>query len=421
MNRVSSLWHELVRERTRARRRGERTGRTSRAGVALLMVITIVALMTVLVTEVVHSAGVRIQMAANQRDEAKAEALAQGGVQFYRLILVASKQMEGSPLMAMLSQYFPGAPPADALWQIIPSLNTGLLRLLFYVDGDEEDAQQMLQQGGLGQEELDDVAAEAQRLKKSFLDFDGDFSASVVDEERNIYVGRFSGEDLNSLMMDPQAGLLAGLMGTQKQEEFLREINMDKWELIGNLADWTDLDNTRVWQGGNEDSLYQRMEPPYMPKNGPFDSIDEIRLVDGWERDSVWQHFGQHLTIYGKGQVNVNTADRRVIQALLQRYIQPPPSDDSMKLIMDRVQEYRNTPVELGGGYFREPSQFVQLIQQIAPGTVDEGMVRSITTKSTIFRVTSEGTVGQAKVSYEVVFDFSGKEKAGKVVAWRIQ
>ena len=38
-----------------------------------------------------------------------------------------------------------------------------------------------------------------------------------------------------------------------------------------------------------------------------LDTLDEIRLVDGWHLDGVWERMGRHLTIYGGGKVNVNT------------------------------------------------------------------------------------------------------------------
>ena len=101
VKRIQAWWKELHRERT-----PERRGRRSRSGVAMLLVITIVTLLTVVVTEVVHGAAMRIQLAGNQRDEAKAEALAMSGVQFYRLLLIASQQL-GSGFYNMLRTMLP--------------------------------------------------------------------------------------------------------------------------------------------------------------------------------------------------------------------------------------------------------------------------------------------------------------------------
>ena len=59
------------------------TGSDSRrVGVALLMVLSSILLMTVLVSEIAYSATVRLSLAAHHRDEGKAEALAFSGMQF---------------------------------------------------------------------------------------------------------------------------------------------------------------------------------------------------------------------------------------------------------------------------------------------------------------------------------------------------
>ncbi len=413
------VWWELTRQRGRARRRGERTARSSRSGIALLMVVSIISLMTVIVTEVVHSAAVRIQLAANQRDEAKAEALAQGGVQFYRLLLIASKQLEGSPMIQMISTMLPFQLNADALWQLVPAIDSGLARMLLLVDGDEDDAREMAGRGMTDQEREESREFQTS-LRKSFLDFDGDFRASVKDEDGRVFVGRINATDMDQLMSSPQVQVLAGLMSGERQADFLREINLDKWDLISNLVDWTDPDDQQLYRGGSENSLYDGLAVPYLSKNGPFDTLDEIRLVDGWERDSVWRRFGQHLTIYGNGKVNINTAPRRVMEAILLRYVQPEMTDDSLDFVINEINMFRNTPPELGGGIFNSPQSFVNLLTQLAPGTVDPGIQNVISTKSTVFRVTSEGEVGKSVVSIEAVFDFT-RSPTGEVKYWRIQ
>lgn len=417
---IDRIWFELTRPRGRRRRRAEATGRSTRSGIALLMVVSVVALLTVLVTEVVHSAAVRIQLAANQRDEAKAEALAQGGVQFYRLLLVASKQLEGSPLIAMASQMLPFSLNADSLWQLIPTVNSGLMRMLLIVDGDEDEARKVMNRG-LTDAEREQSREEVQTsLRKPFLDFDGDFTASVVDEDSRIYVGKINVQSMEALYQSPHAQLLAGLMSGEAQDDYLRSVNIDKWDLISNLVDWTDIDNLRLYRGGQEDSLYDTLATPYRAKNAPFDTLQEIRLVEGWERDSIWHRYGQHLTIYGGGRVNINTAPRRVMEALLLRYVQPEMTEDSLDFVITEINRFRNTPPELGGGIFQSPQSFVQLIRQFVPGTVDDGLANAINTKSTVFRIKSEGNVGKSRVQIEAIMDFT-TSPVGKVVYWHIQ
>jgi type II secretory pathway component PulK len=433
------LWTELQRPRRlpRATRGVRGRARSSRSGIALLLVISIIALLTVLVTEVVHGARVRVSLAAAQRDEAKAEALANGGVQFYRLLLIASKQLEGSGLMAMAAQY--GIPlNANTLWQLVPKINSQVMRMLLLTDGDVDEAQERGAQGKLTDEERAEAAEMAQTsLKKAFLDFDGDFEAEVKDEDQRISIRSLRGGNMAEIMSDPHAGLLASLMSGERQDEYLRSKNLEKWELIANLCDWTDPDDQRLFDGGTESSVYENLdedEAPYRPKNAAFDTLEEIRLVDGWNRDAIWQRYGQHLTIYGTGKINVNTADRRVMEAVLQRFIMPPPNQDSMNLIWQQIQAFRNTPVtaEGGGGFWHDPSNFVAFLREIAPGTVDDGLAAVLSVSSNVFRVRSSGEVGEANVTVTAVFEFpqganqqrGGQGLAaafGKVLYWHVE
>jgi type II secretory pathway component PulK len=227
------------------------------------------------------------------------------------------------------------------------------------------------------------------------------------------------------LQSDPQAGMLASLMSGDRQDNFLNEIDLDKWELIAALVDWTDPDDQRLFDGGSEQSAYENLsdlEDPYPPKNAQFDTQEELRLVEGWNRDQVWLRYGRHLTIYGSGKVNINTADRRVMEAIFQRFIQPPPTQDSMQIIWQQIDAFRNTPVyaEGGGGIFHDVGNFVALLREIAPGTLDDSIQQQLTTSSTVFRVSSEGEVGDSKVVISAVFDFS-RSPIGKVLYWQVQ
>ena len=131
----------------------------------------------------------------------------------------------------------------------------------------------------------------------------------------------------------------------------------------------------------------------------------------------MWKRYGQHLTIYGDGKINVNTADRDVIEALLWAYLEVPNEfliDELVGLIM----EYRRMSPLLGGGLFKTPQSFVQFIQQFGVGLRNE-IIQGITIESTIFRVKAKGTVSEATVTIEAVFDFT-KSPTGKVIYWHI-
>jgi len=429
MNAFHWMWRELTRPRGKQRQQ-----RRSRSGVALLLTITVVLFISILTTELAYEASVRMQLGRHQRDEAKAEALANSGVQFYRLILTASKGLGKNPMVQQLEEQF-GLDLGDSLWQMIPYIDSGLMRLLFVSGGSVSDSEaEDFQKSGLSEEQTAE-SREEQGMKRNFLDFDGEFSAEVSDEDKRINVTGIKANNRTELVVDPTAVALYGLMsGTRRcpdpfalddaaaeadaeredLDRFFLDRNLDRWQLIGNLADWTDLDNQRTFDGGSEDALYNNLDrDPYLPKNSAFDSFEEIRLVEGWHRDDVWERFNPQITVFGKGKINVNTAECDVMAALLKTYVKPEPNPDKLYLLMKAVEEQKALAP------FSSAQQFTSFLGQQGV-EVDTALRSAVSTESTVFRVVSTGTVNGATVTIEAVYDFSSS-KVGRIRHWRVR
>ena len=359
------LWHELTRPRGSVSHRFYRVGRSSRSGVALLIVITCILFLTMVGAEITGTATVRMRLAANQRDEAMAEQLAYTGLGFYRLILVTANGLDGKlnsqsgQVAQMLKQF---GVNGDMLWQMVPFINTNLLRMVFVAGGDlDEDERAEMEERGLTEEEREDSrSASSSMSKPGFLDFEGDFFAEVEDETQRINIRDIKGANIQDLQNHPAAVQLLGLMtgtqtcraieagreasyeDTEDNTMFFRDRDLEPLELIGNLADWVDKDGERAYLGGDENSLYDRLEEPYKVKNAPFDSLEEVRLVDGWHRDDVWERFGDKITVYGAhSKVNVNSAECEVLWALLKSFSDPPPADFTIHQCIQAINNYR--------------------------------------------------------------------------------
>ena len=81
----------------------------------------------------------------------------------------------------------------------------------------------------------------------------------------------------------PTAQMIYGLLAPPEYDPLFEDrLKMDRWELIGNIRDWVDIDDQRsgIW-GGDENSIYHNEEPRYRAKNAPFDSVGELRMVAG--------------------------------------------------------------------------------------------------------------------------------------------
>lgn len=88
-------------------------------------------------------------------------------------------------------------------------------------------------------------------------------------------------------------------------------------ELLAAWSDWTDL-NSLLTPGGAEDDYYQSLDPPYTPRNTPdLDSVDEIRLIRGFDELFAGVNLDAAFTVYGSAPaVNPNLATREALLLL---------------------------------------------------------------------------------------------------------
>ena len=421
------LWHALTRPRSlRPTAPGSAPWRRRRAhrrsGIALLVAITTLLVLTVVVSELAYISRVRFLTAYHQRDRVQAYWVARSGVNIYTLILVADKQI-GNQV-----KQFAGDMGFSSLWQMIPVLNTGLMRMLFTSGGagasdlgdiDETDMEQFAQTG-----QVSDEVAEASRegsgslfADRNFLDFEGDFSAEVTDNESKIDVNQFSGET-EPIQSSPVGQYLYALMSGEDNELWLRERNLDRWELIGNLRDWVDADNLRSsGQGGYEDNLYNTQTPPYLTKNAKFDTISEIRLVEGWQ-DEVFERFGQYLTIYANGKSNPNNwEEAQHIAAIMQGTGLPYESVATMPCIQPPADTITLTLI---GMQFQNKKDYISQVQSLCGIELEESnLTLNFTGQSRVFTITSTGLVGDSSVTITSVLDFTSNN-LGQLRYWRI-
>jgi general secretion pathway protein K len=120
--------------------------------------------------------------------------------------------------------------------------------------------------------------------------------------------GRFN---LNSLWRNgaPSAAdiaLLQRLLRTQGLNPALTEA----------LLDWIDPDS-QTRPGGAEDIEYAQLNPPYRAANQLLQSIDELRLVRGFEAKTVDTLRPYVVALPAPTAINVNTAPAEVLAALL--------------------------------------------------------------------------------------------------------
>jgi general secretion pathway protein K len=93
-----------------------------------------------------------------------------------------------------------------------------------------------------------------------------------------------------------------------------QESSYDASQLADNLIDWADPDQERQ-EGGDEDAFYQQQDPPYRTPNHALLSVEELRLVEGFDA-RLAEALESYVTVYpyaGTKGVNLNTAPPHVL------------------------------------------------------------------------------------------------------------
>ena len=80
------------------------------------------------------------------------------------------------------------------------------------------------------------------------------------------------------------------------------------------IYDWRQLGDSEA-KGFSSDDYYSNLKFPYPKKSLPFELPDELLLVNGIDQ-SKYEVLKNYVTVYGAGQVNVNTASKQVLMAL---------------------------------------------------------------------------------------------------------
>ncbi|GAB6041077.1 hypothetical protein JCM17961_17510 [Endothiovibrio diazotrophicus] len=147
--------------------------------------------------------------------------------------------------------------------------------------------------------------------------------------ERRIAANRFNGQPLTTAFPLPEgvevrvwdhAGKInLNNLSRARMEELLRtrvddddqvEALLDAWQ------DWIDGDDLERVNGA-EEKYYEKLDPPYRPRNGRLESVEELRLIKGFDEVLEGIDLNAVFTIYGGNSgVNPNVASREALALL---------------------------------------------------------------------------------------------------------
>jgi type II secretory pathway component PulK len=382
-------------------------------GIALLVALAVVAILSVVILDFSFSVRVDMHIAANFRDRLVALEAAKGGVNY---------------AMYLLRQDDPGMDNLQDEW----AQTTGIV--LDRTDPAEVAEETRLEEDDIGfykHEEF--VTAREQGTLPTASIF-------ICDEERKINVNSIT--SMVSAGTNPPVALPIYREWVETLIENLGLPQVDPYELADNIADWIDTDD----DGDAEYTYYETLPQPYSCRNGRMESIYELKLVKGMTdliffgtapypmqlsglEEDQWEERGKlgytmpeyapweiqqdpgaiyglvnFLTAHSTGRINLLTAPREVLLAILN-------NDDFLAdTIIDARQENPQQPRQIEG-----------MIAQVSPALSQ--ILRSagaITYQSTNFRIESTGKFHRSAVKVIAIVSRDNARNL-TVLYWRVE
>ncbi len=284
---------------------GSARARRRERGVVLFVVLFFILLLTATIATFLRRVAIDAGIAVNRDRAAAAEALARGGIRLAETLLLEDLRLDAAE------------PQPDSLWDVWARAG------LEPVFADEEtDTSLRL--------EIEDAAA---RLNLNALAGAGGIGLGSPSPAASQEDGSAAPTDtVGRQSADAGSGLGGGRSGIETRSLFLtgflervidglpgrpEEKRYDARQLAANLIDWVDADDVRQG-GGAEDEVYQRRDPPYRAANRSLLSLDELRLVEGFDGPLV-DGLRPYVAVWplaGDGGINLNTAPSWVLAHL---------------------------------------------------------------------------------------------------------
>ncbi|HYS10053.1 MAG TPA: type II secretion system minor pseudopilin GspK [Myxococcales bacterium] len=440
-----------------------RSAPVQQRGVALILVLTTLAILTAVGVDFSYNSRVSLKLAENLRDEMRAEYMAKSAINLSRLLLHFQKQLDqmGGQIGGILQSFLGGgsktgtatagsatpgptnpgmATPAASnnlgirLWELLPIDSNAFNALLSRSISGLEAARK----GESAPSPLPPVGPRA--VSHSFGAFDGSFNTKIVDENSRINVQQLDGysdkqtavlTQLRAMMADPKYDFIFDEPDANRDRVRRDDVILAMTDWIDNndTAAVLDLANPRnpIAKGfGDENSAYQRYEPRYKAKNGHFDSLEELYMVRG-VNDRFMAAFADRLTIWPdiNTNLNVNTNDpQQMLTNILIAAANPyDPALRDPRLLATILREIQIRKLFSFMGLAADDfvsillTNGIKLRPEIVPGAGGGKATNLFGSTSDTFRITATGRVGRIEKQITAVVRYD--DGMGKLLYWK--
>jgi general secretion pathway protein K len=295
-------------------------------GVALLMAVFTVTMLSVFAMELMYESSVEYAVTAHSIADVKAYYAAKSGAEISLLrVLIYRKAM------AMLGSQIPNPSMLDPIWKVPfawpPVLPEGTSAV------DKDEVKKAVKESDMKSQYFATIESEGSKIDINDL---GSSSKPLADAARQQIQ-----QIINSKI--------------EEDEEFAKRYRgYDVAKLLNNIADWVD-DDKESKNGGDESAAYQDRSPSseFLPPNQPFKTIQELHQVAEMT-DDIYDLLAPRITVFGSKGINVNYATKDVLMSLT-----PQITAERAKQIMEARDSNPNR------GPFKDENDFVQYLNTI--------------------------------------------------------
>jgi general secretion pathway protein K len=375
----------------------------NRRGVAMILVLTAITILSAFSAEFSYRARIDVHMSSNLEKEIQAYYHARSVIEITRLAITSQKFIDQA---------------VNMFSQMVPGMQKNVIEIWPFACKFVEV---------FSNKSLNFLGTEILNLK----DFEGigvsqgGMSCEIIPEDAKINVNQVA-------TVTEKKNLFMKLFALLKryEEEFFEKDERKMMELILNIMDWVDIDDSRtdIDSNGNfvdaggmgENTGYSKHG--LKSKNAKFDTIEELRLVEGMN-DDLFCKFSRELTVYNTERINVNEASIELLKALICQNLLTDPLQacfysfgpvlspiDEVGLYIDMCRNIKKT---LFAPPFNSEKDFVSFFSRLPERLsklikVNENMLQQyIGVKSRVLRIKAKGYVGTANREIQAVIDTS--------------
>jgi len=420
-------------------------------GVALLIVLSTIMLLSALVVEFAYQTNVTYNISMNEEERMKAYYLSLSAINFSRIVIKYNK--EAQQLVAQASQKLGKNIQVKPLYEMIP-INTALIRGLIQAAGSEEvpPAEPAAEEGD---KKANDFEAAKQGLSaintktaESFLNFEGDFLANIEALDGKIPLNAFYLLTPTQPEYDRLKYTLMFLLRQKSYEGLLKDKVKDSQELATRIADYIDKNDSVNDYGGSErgSEATAYAGSALKSKNAKAFTVDELIFVPGMS-DDILQQLKKDVTVYRTDyKINACVASDELLRSMILAFSQnrtdmEPLREDNNERLKNAVTKVREKCPDTAAMATALNEVLGTTGSSASPtpppppppsasgsqpaggaGAQNSGFAAMLSSDENVFRIEAVGSLGNAEVKIINVLDASNTNPdKWKNLFWRVE